>query len=138
VLLVQVKSQICQGIAQYDRCSTNGGCACLYIAGTQNIGICSDQFLADCSELVKCDHNNLCDKPDHRCVHHPRCHNLPVCYPVPTYNRHLCPPITSKRIVSYLESEDVTVSFLYACSLENSHTVSSTNICASHPFLFFA
>ena len=111
VLLVQVKSQICHGIAQYDRCSTNGGCACLNIAGTLNIGICSDQFLADCSELVTCDQNNLCDKPDHRCVHHPRCLSAPVCYPVPTYNRQLCPPITSKRNVSYLESEDVAVSF---------------------------
>ncbi|CAF0986918.1 unnamed protein product, partial [Rotaria sordida] len=27
-----------------------------------------------------------------RCVHHPRCHNLPVCYPVPSFNRQLCPP----------------------------------------------
>ncbi|CAF3425555.1 unnamed protein product [Rotaria socialis] len=94
VWLVQVKSQICHGIAQYDRCSTNGDCACLYIAGTLNIGICSDQFLADCSELVKCDQNNLCGESEHRCVHHPRCHSHPVCYPVPSYNRQLCPLIT--------------------------------------------
>ncbi|CAF1451212.1 unnamed protein product [Rotaria magnacalcarata] len=103
VLLVEVKSQICHGKTQYDRCSTNGGCACLYIAGTLNIGICSDQFLADCSELVKCDQNNVCDESEHRCVHHPRCHSHPVCYPVPSYNRQLCPLITSKRTINYFE-----------------------------------
>jgi hypothetical protein len=37
-------------------------------------------------------------------VHHPLCHNFPVCYPVPSYNRQLCPPITSKRANS--ESTD--------------------------------
>ncbi|CAF1084424.1 unnamed protein product [Rotaria sordida] len=30
-----------------------------------------------------------------RCVHHPRCHNLPVCYPVPSFNRQLCPLIAT-------------------------------------------
>ncbi|CAF3441200.1 unnamed protein product [Rotaria socialis] len=100
VWLVQVKSQICHGIAQYDRCSTNGDCACLYIAGTLNIGICSDRFLADCSELVKCDQNNLCGESEHRCVHHPRCHSHPVCYLVPSYNRQLCPLITMMNITT--------------------------------------
>ncbi|CAM4964484.1 unnamed protein product [Rotaria socialis] len=100
VWLVQVKSQICHGIAQYDRCSTNGDCACLYIAGTLNIGICSDRFLADCSELVKCDQNNLCGESEHRYVHHPRCHSHPVCYPVPSYNRQLCPLITMMNITT--------------------------------------
>ncbi|CAF1274194.1 unnamed protein product, partial [Rotaria magnacalcarata] len=100
VLLVEVKSQICHGKTQYDRCSTNGGCACLYIAGTLNIGICSDQFLADCSELVKCDQNNVCDESEHRCVHHPRCHSHPVCYPVPSYNRQLCPLITMTNVTT--------------------------------------
>ncbi|CAF4646259.1 unnamed protein product, partial [Rotaria magnacalcarata] len=94
VLLGQVKSQICYGIAQYDKCSPNTGCGCLHIPGAINVGVCSYEFLAECSELVKCDDNNLCDKPDHRCVHHPRCQSAPVCYPVPTYNRQLCPPIT--------------------------------------------
>jgi hypothetical protein len=119
-----VKSQLCFDIAQYEKCSPNTGCSCLHIPGAINVGVCSYEFLAECSELVKCDHNNLCDKPDHRCVHHPRCHNLPVCYPVPTYNRQLCPPITSKRTVSYLESEYVTVSLLYTCPLKKSHTAS--------------
>ncbi|CAF5195298.1 unnamed protein product, partial [Rotaria magnacalcarata] len=61
VLLVDVKSQFCNGMAQYDHCATN-----------------------------------------------PRCQSAPVCYPIPTYNRQLCPPLASKITVSYLESEDVT------------------------------
>ncbi|CAF3075968.1 unnamed protein product, partial [Rotaria socialis] len=139
VLLVEVKSQFCNGMAQYDHCSSNSGCACLYIAGTINIGICIDQFSADCFELFKCTQNNLCDNPEqYRCVHHPRCQSTPVCYPIPTYNRQLCPPITSKRTISYLESEDVTVSFLYTCSLKNRHTAASTKMYVQHPFVFFA
>ncbi|CAM4841931.1 unnamed protein product, partial [Rotaria magnacalcarata] len=39
VLLVQVKSQICQGIAQYAKCSPNTGCGCLHIPGAINVGI---------------------------------------------------------------------------------------------------
>ncbi|CAF4380083.1 unnamed protein product, partial [Rotaria sp. Silwood2] len=93
MLLVRVKSQYCRGISQYDRCSPNSGCACFYIAGAIDIGICSDQFV-DCSELVPCEHSsNLCREPGHTCVHHPQCHNLPVCYPVPSFNQQLCPPI---------------------------------------------
>ncbi|CAF2227070.1 unnamed protein product [Rotaria magnacalcarata] len=138
VFLVRVKSQICYGIAQYDKCSPNTGCSYLHIPGAINVGFCSYEFLADCSELVKCDHNSICYEPDHRCVHHPRCQSAPVCYPVPTYNRQLCPPITSKRTVSYLESEDVTVRFLYTCPLKNSHTAASTKIYTHRPFLFFA
>ncbi|CAF0791768.1 unnamed protein product [Rotaria sordida] len=88
---VRVKSQYCPEIAQYDRCSLNSACACFHIAGAINVGICSDEFV-DCSELVACESsNNLCREPNHRCVHHPRCHNLPVCYPVPSFNRQLCP-----------------------------------------------
>ncbi|CAF2073631.1 unnamed protein product, partial [Rotaria magnacalcarata] len=44
---------------------------------------------------------------DH-CATNPRCQSAPVCYPIPTYNRQLCPPLASKITVSYLESEDVT------------------------------
>ncbi|CAF3742410.1 unnamed protein product [Rotaria socialis] len=100
VLLVQVKSQICHGVAQYAKCSPNTGCGCLHIPGAINVGICSYEFLVECSELVKCDHNNLCYEPDHRCFHHPRCQSSPVCYPVPTYNRQLCPPITMTNITT--------------------------------------
>ncbi|CAF1342316.1 unnamed protein product [Rotaria sordida] len=91
--LVQVKSQSCNGISQYDRCSPNSACACYMIAGTIDIGICVDVFF-DCSELAECGKSdNTCYESNHRCVHHPRCNNLPVCYPVPSFNQQLCPPI---------------------------------------------
>ncbi|CAF1348774.1 unnamed protein product [Rotaria sordida] len=91
--LVRVKSQFCNGISQYGRCSTNSACACYHIAGATDIGICADEVV-NCSELVACEHSsNLCYDRNHRCVHHPQCHNLPVCYPVPSFNRQLCPPI---------------------------------------------
>ncbi len=103
--IIRVKSQICRGMAQYDRCSPVNECVCFHIAGAIDIGICSHQFLLDCSELVPYERsNNLCNQSDHECVHHPLCHNFPVCYPVPSYNRQLCPPITSKRANS--ESTD--------------------------------
>ncbi|CAF1571387.1 unnamed protein product, partial [Rotaria sordida] len=70
--VVRVKSQFCHGISQYDRCSPNSACTCFYIAGALGVGICGDE-----------------------CVHHPRCHNLPVCYPIPSFNQKLCPPITT-------------------------------------------
>ncbi|CAF4418334.1 unnamed protein product, partial [Rotaria magnacalcarata] len=82
-------------------CSLNSGCVCFHIAGAVNIGICTDQLFADCVELVPCDRaNNICNDPEHRCVHHPRCHNNPVCYPIPSFNRQLCPlaPTTSITI----------------------------------------
>ncbi|CAF1314240.1 unnamed protein product [Rotaria sordida] len=91
--LVRVKSQFCRGIAQYDRCSLNSACACFHIPGAIDVGICTDEFV-DCSELVACkSSNNHCFEPNHECVHHPRCHNLPVCYPVPSFNQQFCPPI---------------------------------------------
>ncbi|CAF3894376.1 unnamed protein product [Rotaria sordida] len=91
--LVRVKSQFCNGISQYGRCSTNSACACYHIAGATDIGICADEVV-NCAELVACEHSsNLCYDRNHRCVHHPQCHNLPVCYPVPSFNRQLCPPI---------------------------------------------
>ncbi|CAF1290930.1 unnamed protein product, partial [Rotaria sordida] len=92
---VRVKSQFCHGISQYNRCSPNSACACFQIAGAIDVGICTDEFVI-CSELVACESsNNLCREPNHRCIHHPRCHNLPVCYPVPSFNRQLCPPIAT-------------------------------------------
>jgi sugar lactone lactonase YvrE len=37
----------------------------------------------------------MCFEPDHICVHHPDCHNLPVCYPLLMATHELCPPIPS-------------------------------------------
>jgi len=102
--LVQVKSQFCDGMSQYDRCSSNSACACYHIAGAIDIGICVDVFV-DCSKLVTCgDSDNTCYEPNHRCVHHPRCYNHPVCYPVPSFNQRLCPLIPSKKMNSGLDA----------------------------------
>ncbi|CAF3994779.1 unnamed protein product, partial [Rotaria sp. Silwood1] len=94
MLLVRVNSQLCHGVPQYDQCSTNSACGCFHMAGAIETGICVFDLM-DCSELVPCDRtNNRCYEPEHRCVHHPQCHTLPVCYPVPRYNKKVCPPIT--------------------------------------------
>ncbi len=103
MLIVQVKSQICSGISQYDRCSTNSACGCLHMIGAHNFGICG--FLYNpCSEFVSCQSsNNACYEPNHVCVDHPRCHLHPVCYPMSMAHPQLCPSITSKKINSDLQ-----------------------------------
>ncbi|CAF1504263.1 unnamed protein product, partial [Rotaria sordida] len=78
--------------------------------GAIDVGICADEF-ADCSELVPCERsNNLCHEPNHRCVHHSRCNNLPVCYSIPSFNRQLCPPIaTTNTTTTILTTTTTTV-----------------------------
>ncbi|CAF4397466.1 unnamed protein product, partial [Rotaria sp. Silwood2] len=91
---VRVKSQYCVGVPQYDQCSSNSMCACFYEVGANGTALCVNRFVT-CSELVACySSNNLCFKPNHRCLHHPRCNNHPVCYPVPSFNKQLCPIMT--------------------------------------------
>lgn len=100
----RASTQVCTDTTQYDQCSSNNRCACLHIAGAINIGICAEQSLANCSELIPCEPTtNLCHQPYHKCVHHPRCHDHPVCYPIPSYNRQICPPVSGKimRLRSY-------------------------------------
>ncbi|CAF1458021.1 unnamed protein product [Rotaria sordida] len=95
---VRVTSQICYR-NQYDRCSTTNGCACLHIAGAplSSMGLCSYQFSVDCLDLHPCEPlSNFCP-PEYECVYHPRCNNVPVCYPVPRNNRQICPPIPGSR-----------------------------------------
>ncbi|CAF1540976.1 unnamed protein product [Rotaria magnacalcarata] len=97
VLIGQVKSQICNGMAQYERCSTNAGCACLHIPGSISVGICS--YLSSnavCSQLVKCGDNNRCYAPNHECLYHPKCQSTPICFPVQRFNGALCPLIANK------------------------------------------
>jgi N-acetylneuraminic acid mutarotase len=100
--VVRVDSQICYGISQYDQCSMNGACGCFHMIGAHGTGICGFLWVT-CSELVSCgSSNNVCDNPDHICVSHPRCHSLPVCYPVSMIDQRLCPPIevTNSTITS--------------------------------------
>ncbi|CAF1211222.1 unnamed protein product [Rotaria sordida] len=92
-LVVQVSSQTCGGMSQYDQCSTNSACGCYYRADSDNIAICGSLWVT-CSELVSCESlNNTCDEPNHICIHHPRCHNFPVCYPLSMSSPQICPEI---------------------------------------------
>ncbi|CAF5086214.1 unnamed protein product, partial [Rotaria magnacalcarata] len=72
VLTVRAKYQSCDDLTEYAPCSTNFACTC---------------FL-QCEGL-----NNTCDEFERFCVNHPRCHDFPICYPVPNFNEQLCPPI---------------------------------------------
>ncbi|CAF1050216.1 unnamed protein product [Adineta steineri] len=90
---LQVKSQICNGIAQYDRCSTNSACGCFSNTNGTDNGICAFVW-ATCSTLETCDaSNNKCHQRNTVCVRHPRCHNRPVCYPISMTAQHICPPM---------------------------------------------
>ncbi|CAF2241785.1 unnamed protein product, partial [Rotaria magnacalcarata] len=82
-------------MSQYDPCSSHAACSCFHMADDHESGICSDEFLNSCSELVPCnEQTNLCNEFDHKCLHHPRCYNHPVCYPVPSFNQQYCPSLT--------------------------------------------
>ncbi|CAF1145782.1 unnamed protein product [Rotaria magnacalcarata] len=91
-LVVQVNSQLCHGVPQYGRCSSNTACGCLHMEGALDIGICGFQWVM-CSELTPCDEiDNYCQEPDRVCVRHPRCHERPVCFPVSMMDSKVCPP----------------------------------------------
>jgi hypothetical protein len=119
--VVRVKSQICHGISQNDRCSTSGACGCLQIVGSAaGTGICG--FLhGSCSELVACENsNNFCYDPNTICIHHPRCFSHPVCYPNSMTDQRICPPIASKRTDSDLQVQ-VKLEFFVTILLHRSH-----------------
>ncbi|CAF4140264.1 unnamed protein product, partial [Rotaria magnacalcarata] len=92
--IVRVHSQSCDGISQYDRYSQNPVCACFHLPGVSNTDIYTDRYAVTCSELTSCNHStNHCSQPDHKCVQHPKCRDIPVCYPMPNYNQQFCTPI---------------------------------------------
>lgn len=63
--------------------------------GAPDIGICAFQWVS-CSDLQPCVANsNYCTQKDHICVHHPRCNNAPVCYPVSMMDKSICPGAAS-------------------------------------------
>ncbi|CAF3351120.1 unnamed protein product [Rotaria socialis] len=110
---VRVKSQACDGMSQYGKCSKNSACACFHRAGTPSTSICTNRHAVTCSELAPCNRlTNNCSQPEHICVHDPQCRDIPVCYPVPSYNNQLCPPIAilpSLQIVTYQIHTDMIV-----------------------------
>ncbi|CAF4379342.1 unnamed protein product [Rotaria sp. Silwood2] len=80
-------------MSQYDQCSTNSACGCFHFAAAYNSGICGLLYVT-CSQLSSCGSlNSLCYEPGHICVQHPRCHNLPVCYPSSMAAQEICPTI---------------------------------------------
>ncbi|CAF0762438.1 unnamed protein product [Adineta steineri] len=108
-ITVQVKSQICKNAAQYDRCSTNSACGCFSRVGTNgDSGVCG--FLwPTCSSLVPCNtSDNSCAQSNTVCVQHPRCHDLPLCYPVTMSKQNICPP-TINKINSKWKQHGITV-----------------------------
>ncbi|CAF1192952.1 unnamed protein product [Adineta ricciae] len=95
-LSIQADPQICDGLLQYDKCSTNPSCLCLHSVSSNATGICALQS-ATCSELVSCVLNTSpCSQPNHICVRHPQCQNQPVCYPLSMATNQLCPPVVDK------------------------------------------
>ncbi|CAF1315679.1 unnamed protein product [Rotaria sordida] len=85
-------------MSQYDWCSSNTACAYFHIDGVADHGICGFEDIP-CSELTSCESkNNRCYEFEHICVHHPRCHNLPVCYPVSMISQQICPPVTTPNV----------------------------------------
>ncbi|CAF1632950.1 unnamed protein product [Rotaria magnacalcarata] len=96
VLIIRAKYRSCDGLAEYASCSTHSACICFRTITSPSSSICADEFLLSCSELVQCEGlNNTCDESEHFCVNHPRCHDFPICYPVPNFNEQLCPPIST-------------------------------------------
>lgn len=87
-----MKSQKCDGMNLYDQCSRYSGCLCFYKADLTNATICVDGFSLSCDELVRCEGPTYkCGGSDYQCLYHRRCHDAPICYPVPSYNLQFCP-----------------------------------------------
>jgi hypothetical protein len=83
---------ICHSATPYNRCSTNSACGCFPAVNSPNVGVCA--FLWNfCSELVPCGSSQDCSDPEHICVHHSRCSDYPVCYPLSMTVEKICPSI---------------------------------------------
>ncbi|CAF4025460.1 unnamed protein product [Rotaria sordida] len=96
--VIQVDTQICQNASLYDQCSSNIACGCLQSAHTRNDSICSYLYVT-CSELNACAADNqTCLEPEHECVTHSRCHNVPLCYLMNMATETVCPPILTTTI----------------------------------------
>ncbi|CAF1333556.1 unnamed protein product [Adineta steineri] len=98
---IQVQSQTCNGISQYEQCSTNSACACFSMTDANDTGICA-LLSMDCASLLPCDFsNNTCHQSNTMCVRHPRCHDHPVCYPKSMTDKEICPPVRPSKELHY-------------------------------------
>ncbi|CAF1401156.1 unnamed protein product [Adineta steineri] len=96
--IVQVKSQICKNVAQYDRCSTNSACGCFHRVGANDDADICGFLWPTCSSLLPCNAStNICTQSNTVCVQHPRCHEQPLCYPMAMSKQNICPPKTNKN-----------------------------------------
>ncbi|CAF2921674.1 unnamed protein product [Rotaria sp. Silwood2] len=90
----KINCQICFGASQYESCSIHNQCGCLQITSNNGHGVCAF-FGLNCSRLSRCEIvKNICQKPDHICVHHPHCHHYPPCYPLQIAKK-FCPVAAS-------------------------------------------
>ncbi|CAF4246057.1 unnamed protein product, partial [Rotaria sordida] len=85
-----VSSLICDSTTAYGRCSSNNACKCYPMAGANNVGVCTFIW-KPCSLLVPCCSLQECSDPDSICVHHNRCSNSPICYPLSMIKEDICP-----------------------------------------------
>ncbi|CAM4965823.1 unnamed protein product [Rotaria socialis] len=94
-LTVRAESKRCYGLSQYDQCSTNIACGCFNSTSATDSDLCGFRWLTY-SELNSCMPNTyMCLEPNHVCVHHPDCQDLPLCYPLSMTSHELCPTISS-------------------------------------------
>ena len=99
-------------MSQYDSCSTNSACGCFPFAAAQGHGICAFLYTT-CSQLVSCHlQSGACYEPGHVCVQHPRCHNVPLCYPVSMAVAEICPP----RVVATTSKAELSPETLFCSS----------------------
>ncbi|CAF1405611.1 unnamed protein product [Adineta ricciae] len=71
--IVSADSEICNSAIPFSRCSSNNACGCFPM-------------------LIPCGSLQECSVPDHICVHHSRCNNHPICYPLSLMSEDICPP----------------------------------------------
>ena len=94
--IVQINSETCNSTIPYNQCSKNGACGCFPMVGAENVGVCG--FLWKfCSHLQPCGPSQECSNSDHICIHHSRCNNHPICYPLTMINENICPPISISK-----------------------------------------
>ncbi|CAF4013882.1 unnamed protein product, partial [Rotaria sp. Silwood1] len=64
------------------------------MTGADDTGICG-LLTMTCSQLELCESlKNNGSEPGYVCVHHPRCHDRPVWYPLSMIDQRICPPMT--------------------------------------------
>ena len=102
--LAPVNSQICRNMSPYGRCSSNSACGCIPMAGASNVGVCAFMWTF-CAELQPCGPSLHCPDRSHLCVHHSRCGDDPICYPVSMIDRSLCPSMQSSESDKYHQNK---------------------------------